>query len=202
MRRPRPRPTRPAVDEMFTIEPPPALRISGIAYLVPRKTPVALTDITSFHSSRVVSSIGTVRYIPALFTRTSSFPNLWAARATAFFQSSSLLTSSFTKRARPPASFTSASILRPSSTSTSPMTTLAPSLAKSLASAAPIPRAPPLMIATLPPSLIAIFYLPFLACRPTPKVYCPSYSLPPCLPEIKPLPTGRCDHRLLRARSL
>jgi len=38
------------------MEPPPALRISGMAALVPRKTPFAFTSITRSQSSLVVSS--------------------------------------------------------------------------------------------------------------------------------------------------
>src|SRR2546426_10810126 len=36
-------PRNPAVDEIFTMEPPPARRIAGMACLVPRNTPFALT---------------------------------------------------------------------------------------------------------------------------------------------------------------
>ena len=73
-------PTSPSCDEMFTIEPPPALRISGIATLVPRKTPFALTFITSSHCCTGVSAIGFQSpLMPALFTRTSRRPNLSTA---------------------------------------------------------------------------------------------------------------------------
>ena len=39
-------PTNPEIDEMLTMAPPPACFISGIAYFMPRKTPLALTAIT------------------------------------------------------------------------------------------------------------------------------------------------------------
>jgi hypothetical protein len=65
----------PATDEMFTIEPPPARRIAGMAYLVPRNTPLALTAITRSHSSAVRSSIETRGMtMAALLIRMSSLP--------------------------------------------------------------------------------------------------------------------------------
>ena len=65
----------PATEEMFTIEPPPARRMAGIACLVPRNTPLALTAITRSHSATVRSSIGTRGMtIAALLIRTSSLP--------------------------------------------------------------------------------------------------------------------------------
>ena len=51
-----PPPTSPAVDEMLTMEPPPALRMAGIAALVPRNTPLAFTSITSSQVWESVSS--------------------------------------------------------------------------------------------------------------------------------------------------
>src|SRR5262245_10855682 len=54
----------------------------------------------------------------------------------------------------PPAPTTSCSTCLPSASRTSPITTFAPSFANSRASTAPIPRAPPLISATLPASLI------------------------------------------------
>ena len=42
-------PTSPATEEMLMMEPPPAFRISGMAALVPRKTPLAFTSITWSH---------------------------------------------------------------------------------------------------------------------------------------------------------
>ena len=59
MRPPRSLPTRPAVDEMFTIEPPPALRIAGMACFVPRNTPLAFTAMIRSHSSTSACSMGT-----------------------------------------------------------------------------------------------------------------------------------------------
>src|SRR3979490_2808748 len=39
-------PVTPEIDEMLTIDPPPAFCITGIANFMPRKTPVALTAIS------------------------------------------------------------------------------------------------------------------------------------------------------------
>src|SRR6266849_4801555 len=90
---------------MFTIEPPPAWRMAGIAYFVPRNTPLAFTAITRSHSAAVRSSIATRGMtIAALLIRMS------------------------------------------------PKTTFAPSRANVSASAAPCPRAPPLISATFPSS--------------------------------------------------
>src|ERR1700747_1720467 len=84
--------------------------------------------------------------MPALFTRPCSPPNLWAA-FTAVSQSLSCVTSCRTKVAVEPSSDAS---WRPSASSTSPMTTRAPSTTNKRASAAPFPRAPPLMSITFP----------------------------------------------------
>ena len=58
------RPTIPAIDDMLTIEPPPARRIAGTTYLVPRNTPLALTSIIRSQSSEDTSRF-TVPYCDA-----------------------------------------------------------------------------------------------------------------------------------------
>ncbi len=45
-------PTRPAPDDVFTIEPPPWATIGGISCFNPRNTPVRLRASTRFQSSR------------------------------------------------------------------------------------------------------------------------------------------------------
>ena len=142
-------PISPDMEDVLTMEPPPARRISGMAALVPRKTPLALMSITRSHSSTVVSSRVPLDSTPALFTRISSLPKRLTAVATASCHAASLVTSSGTKTHSPPDSLISASVRRPSYSRMSPMTTLAPSLANNFASAAPIPLAPPLISATL-----------------------------------------------------
>ena len=64
--------TMPSCDEMLIIEPPPDRCIAGMAYFVPRNTPLALTSITRSHSSTVVSSMPPTALTPALLTRMSS----------------------------------------------------------------------------------------------------------------------------------
>src|SRR6266545_310651 len=143
----------PATEEMFTIEPPPAWRMTGMAYFVPRKTPLAFTAITRSHSAAVRSSIATRGMtIAALLIRMSSRPWRPVASLTAFFQSVSFVTSRCTYAASPPATRMEASTFLPSASRMSPKTTFAPSRANVSASAAPCPRAPPLISATFPSS--------------------------------------------------
>src|SRR5262245_15590009 len=147
-------PTRPSCDEMLMMEPPPARRMAGMAARVPRNTPLAFTSITWFHSLTVVSSMRLPPPTPALLTRMSSLPKRSIVRDTARSQSPSSVTSSRTKRASPPCALISAATACPSASRMSPMTTRAPSRANSRASLAPMPRAPPLMSATFPASLM------------------------------------------------
>src|SRR5437867_3828963 len=91
--------------------------------------------------------------MPALLTSTSSLPKCLVVAATTAAQLSSLVTSSGSNRAEAP--MASATCL-PSCSSTSPITTLAPSRANMRAVAAPMPDAAPEMMATLPVSLIAV----------------------------------------------
>src|SRR5262249_16089871 len=86
-------PTRPSWDEMLTMEPPPARRMAGMTARVPRKTPVELTAMIRSQSARVVSTIRYPPPMPALLTRTSSFPYKRSAFVTAPAQSDSVVTS-------------------------------------------------------------------------------------------------------------
>src|SRR5262252_5877611 len=58
--------TRPEIDEMFTIEPPPARRMAGMACFVPKNTPFAFTAMMRSQSASVVSSIPLRSTMPAL----------------------------------------------------------------------------------------------------------------------------------------
>src|SRR2546422_7391881 len=146
-------PTSPAVDEMLTMEPPPACRMAGIAHFVPRKTPLTLTAMMRSQSASLVSSIFARNRMPALLTSTSSLPYVCTAVATAAGQSSSWVTFRCTEVAWPPEARIAVSTFLPSSSRMSPNTTAAPSRTNSWVSAAPCPRAPPLISATLPASL-------------------------------------------------
>src|SRR5262245_52455704 len=190
-------PTRPSCDEMLTIDPPPARRRAGMAALVPRKTPLAFTSITRSHSAAVVSSSRPAPPTPALLTSTSSFPKRRSAVATARSQSLSLVTSSLTNTASPPLAPIPAATAAPSASRMSPMTIRAPSCAKSRASTAPIPRAPPLIRATLPASLIAASLLGPMSRR------CPATVYAVSVPRPRPLRRGlysRRDHLQIRRR--
>src|SRR5215510_3035012 len=147
-------PTRPSWEEMLTMEPPRARRMAGITARVPRKTPVELTAMIRSQSARVVSSIRLPPPMPALLTSTWSFPYKRSASATAPAQSDSLVTSRRTNVASPPAARISSTVALPSASRTSPSTTFAPSFANRRPSSAPIPRAPPLISATFPSSLM------------------------------------------------
>src|SRR2546429_7781754 len=78
-------PNKPLVGWYVDDHAPPApMRcMAGIAYLVPRKTPVALTSIIRRHPFVSIGSATDVLLSPALFTRMSSFPNrvtvVWTA---------------------------------------------------------------------------------------------------------------------------
>ena len=143
-------PTSPMMDEMLTMAPPPVSSILSTAYLVPRKTPLALISMMRSQPSTLLTSGKERLLIPALLTSTSSLPKRSTTRCTPSCQSCSLVTSRRTNMASPPASAIWASICRPSASKMSAMATLAPSLANSLASAAPIPLAPPVIKATFP----------------------------------------------------
>src|SRR5713101_3461310 len=145
-------PTKPETDEMFTMAPPPACSIIGIACFMPRKTPLALTSIRRSHADVLSVSGSKVPLMPALLTRTSSLPKSLRVASIAFCQAGSLVTSRWTKRPAPPRL---SATRRPSASSTSATTTFAPSLAKMTASLWPMPLAPPVISATFPPSLIA-----------------------------------------------
>ena len=104
------------------------------AYFMPRKTPFAFTLMRASQAAVLVMSGSDVPLIPALFTRRSSLPNAVTVAATAPCQSASLVTSSFTKRACPPAAAIFSITWRASASRMSPTTTRAPSRAKITAS--------------------------------------------------------------------
>src|SRR5580658_3207839 len=94
--------------------------------------------------------------MPALFTSVVSAPKVSFATLIAAFQLVSSVTSRRVKTACPPAFLISAATLFPSSVCTSPITTLAPSLANNFACAAPSPLAAPDISSIFPDSRFAI----------------------------------------------
>src|SRR5271155_3569778 len=144
----------PEIDEMLTIDPPPAAFMTGIANFMPRKTPRALTAINRSQAAVSKRSSTALPESPASLTRRSSLPNSASVVSTVAFHSASLVTSRWRKTAAPFAFVMSATTCLPSSSSTSATTTLAPSRAKMRAMLAPIPDAAPVISATLSSNLI------------------------------------------------
>ena len=60
---------------MFTMAPPPAFSMTGIACFIPRKTPLALTSMSRSQADVLRVSGSNDPLMPALLTRTSSLPN-------------------------------------------------------------------------------------------------------------------------------
>src|SRR5229473_169548 len=87
---------------------------------------------------------------PALFTRISSGPSSRSTVSTAAIALSRLVTSSRTARASPPAALISSAVFAATASWISAIATLAPSSARRVAIARPIPCAAPVTIATLP----------------------------------------------------
>src|SRR5215467_2155754 len=117
--------------------------------------------------------------MPALLTSTSSLPKCRVVAATTADQLSSLVTSSGSNRAAAPMP---SATWRPSCSSTSPITTLAPSRANMRAVAAPMPEAAPEMMATLPASLMIVL---------------PCYEWYSAASEVRPALLGERPYRLL-----
>src|SRR5215472_5618143 len=86
-------PVSPSIDEMFTIEPPPAAFIGSIADFMPSQQPTALISMILRNSVSGISLIEPNASTPALLTRTSRRPKVSVAVATAAAQSDSLVTS-------------------------------------------------------------------------------------------------------------
>src|ERR1700733_10800375 len=149
-------PTTPEMDERLTIDPPPFCCICRTAAAVPRKTPVLFTAITRSQRPESSRSFVALPLMPALFTRMSSRPNARIVAPTTLFQPASSVTFSAMNTALPPAALILSATALPSSSSMSAMTTLAPSLPKRLAVAAPMPEAAPVMIATLSARRMAV----------------------------------------------
>src|SRR3974390_2143483 len=129
----------------------------GMTVLHPKKAPFALIDINRSHSCPSSTSISVPEVTPALFTRMSNLAHFATAAATAFFQSSSSVTSSLAKNAPSPNERAKAA---PSLSNISAMQTLAPSWTNLFAVAAPKPDAAPEISAVLPVSRISFFLCP------------------------------------------
>src|SRR5712691_655289 len=141
---------------MWTMLPPPRVRMAPAASLVTTKAPTRLMRSTSAKSTAAISTSAERRRTAAELTRISTPPCSRAAVATSRSTSASLATSPLTALAWPPdlamVSTTSAS----GSGRRPKTTTRAPSLAKRMAVARPIPVPAPVTIATLPSSVAIV----------------------------------------------
>ena len=124
------------------------------------KGPRTLTAMSRSHSSLPMSKNGfftMLAKIAALLTRMSTAPNSDRARSAIASTEARSETSVLMKMACPPLLLMLETVFSPSSTSA--MTTWAPAAANAALKAAPIPRAPPVTIATLPDNLLMAFSL-------------------------------------------
>src|SRR3954454_13055066 len=132
---------------MFTIEPPPPSSIVGIAARIPRHTPDRFTSRTSRQSSSEMSPAEPGMATAALLTMPSSRP--WRSTAASTSASTSADDRTSVRWNDAPAPIAPATS-RPPSSSTSPRTTTAPSLASASADARPMPVAAPVTATTFP----------------------------------------------------
>src|SRR6185437_15136943 len=145
----------PALDDVFTIAPPPPDSICAIWCFIPRNVPRRFTAITRSKSSSLVSWKRSCTPMPALLWAKSSLPcrsTTWATRARL---SSDCDTSQGKNPAVPPASTISLTVSSPASRelSRSETTTDAPSAPKRTAHARPMPLAAPVTRPALPSSI-------------------------------------------------
>src|SRR5262245_45983504 len=144
------------IELMLMMLPPrwPALACATIcraAAWPTRKAPLRLTRSTRSKSASLRSRKSAAWMMPALLTRISSLPNAAQVSATSLFASSAAPTSVGTNRHF--ASPSDCAAARPASSSTSALATAPPSATKRCGTASPLPREPPVTIATLPSSL-------------------------------------------------
>ena len=76
-------PTRPSIDEMFTMEAPARSVIASVTALIPSHTPVRFTSRTRWWSSIAMWSMSATTPIPALLISTSIPPKRSSVAATA-----------------------------------------------------------------------------------------------------------------------
>ena len=73
----------PSIEEMLTIDPPPAAVIGSMTDFIPSQQPTALTSMTCRKSASGILAIAPDFSTPALLTSTSRLPNLSSAVVTA-----------------------------------------------------------------------------------------------------------------------
>ena len=114
-----------------------------------RNAPRRCTPMTVSQSSSLILNSRLSRSTPALFTRTAGGPSSAATFSTPAATWSAWLTSAPTAIAWPPADVIASTVPAQSASFRSSTATAFPSAASRLATAAPMPRAAPVTIATL-----------------------------------------------------
>src|ERR1700730_12722071 len=137
----------PTAEPIMMMRPPSFMCFS--AACVVASTPRRLMSITRSISSSVVSSNGFGMAVPALLTSTSSRPNVATVFSTALLTASTSAASAWIATAFPPLCSMALTTAEAALASLAyVMATLAPSLARRFAIAAPMPREPPVTSAT------------------------------------------------------
>src|SRR5712692_10163564 len=134
--------------------PPPAWRRAGRAARDTRNVPRRLMSTTRSQSASLVCSAVPTRRTPALLTTTLSLPNRLTVSPRAASTCPRLETSQATAQASPPERRISSETFSSGATRRPATATCAPSRAKRMAQARPIPVPPPVRKATLPASLV------------------------------------------------
>ncbi len=129
------------------IEPDPCSRITADDSFVPSQAPTRCTSITARKSSMDILRMTASRVIPALLTMTSRDPKRSALERTSTSMSASEVTSQVSDTASAPAPRSFAAEASAWSRLMSAITTRAPSSAKAVAMASPMPCAAPVTTA-------------------------------------------------------
>src|SRR6185503_6540930 len=149
----RPPDSRPQIEAIITIAPPPRLRICGTAILDARTAGKSVWSNASCHSASVVSTMSEPRARPTLLTRMSRPPNVSTVRRITSATPLSVETSACTASTRsvPPGLVRSRSTASAIPASPRAQTvTRHPSSTSAVAMASPRPRVEPVTMATLP----------------------------------------------------
>jgi len=174
----------PALDDMRTMDPPPAALIAGTARRTQRNAPVRLTSRQRRKSSTSMSSTGAAGpAMPALLMRMSRPPR--AARASVKRRSTAAGAATSATAAPMPAC--AAVKAATAAASTSPIKTLAPAAAKRRATCAPMPLAAAVTMTRLPSIPSYCMRLLCQSCRPGMRV-CPQPSGPEHVARFRPAP--------------
>src|SRR5919108_580676 len=144
----------PAIDAMLMMRPALRSKKYDATALHVRKTDFVLTAKARSQSSSVlfVNGMPGGDAMPALFTRMSMRPSTSRVRSTISFTSALLVTSHFMASTRRPSAFTSSAVFSALSTWMSGIAMSAPSFAIASTMPRPMPRPPPVTIATFPSS--------------------------------------------------